>query len=193
MNNITELNHLQTIAKNLDFSLRVKQTKSVLVVSDQEKEGKSTFIRECAPLLCELYKRKVLVFDCQIERQQHLEKTFSPTSINHQSIRETSVKGLDYIHAEDLLFLETLPQPEKSSGLVAYFNEISKAYDLVLINMKTLKRAEKTVLPALPIDGAIVVRSKKTLDSEKRPITTELRDREIPIIGIVMNEGGANG
>ena len=187
--NSTELNHLQNIVKNFDFALRVKHTKSVLIASDNEKEGKSTFIRECAPVLCNLYKRKVLIFDCQQERQQHLEKTLSPSSINHQFIRETSVKGLDYIHAEDLLFLETLPQPEKSSGLIAYFNEISKAYDLVMINMKTFKRADKTVFPAIPIDGAILVRSKKSIGSGKKPITSEIRDREIPIIGIVMNEG----
>jgi hypothetical protein len=55
--------------------------------------------------------------------------------------------------------------------------------------MKTLKRADKTVFPILPIDGAILVRSSKSMGDKEKFITNELIDREIPIIGLVKNEG----
>lgn len=184
-----ELAALHNIAKNLDYSLRVKAIKSILVTSDCEREGKSTFIKECAPLLCDLYKRKVLVFDCQLEKNDLLEKSLSTKDVNHQFIRETSVSGLDYIHSDDLFFLETLPRPEKVTSLVAYFNEVSRVYDVVLINMKTLRRADKTTFPALPIDSAIIVRSRKSIGKKKKLMTEELLDREIPILGLMLNEG----
>ena len=180
---------LHTIAKNLDYALRTSGAKSVVVISDSEKEGKSTFLKECAPIFCDLYKKKILIFDYQQERHDHLEKSLVPNVTNSKSIRETNVVNLDYLHSDDLFFLESLPQPKKMSGLNAYFNEISKNYDAVFINIKTMKRAEKTILPNLPIDGALVIRSHKTIGTQKKPITSEIQNREIPIIGIVMNEG----
>jgi hypothetical protein len=180
---------LHTIAKNLDYTLRKSGAKSVVVISDNEKEGKSTFLKECAPIICDLYKKKILIFDYQQERHDHLEKSLLSTATNSKSIRETNVPNLDYLHSDDLFFLESLPQPKTMSGLNAYYNEISKNYDAVFINIKTMKRAEKTILPNLPIDGALIVRSHKTIGSHKKPLTNEIQNREIPVIGIIMNEG----
>jgi tryptophan synthase alpha subunit len=130
-----------------------------------------------------------LIFDCQKERQQKLEKTFSPSNLSHQVIHQTNVKGLSYVHLENLMFLQTLPRPEKSSGLMAYYTEISKAYDLVFINIKTHKRSHETIVPDLPIDSAVLIRSKRSIGLGKTPITLDVCDREVPVIGIVMNEG----
>jgi|GEM_PF-2982847 hypothetical protein len=186
---LSDTERLHTIAKNLDYTLRTSGAKSIVVISDNEKEGKSTFLRECAPIICDLYKKKILIFDYQQERHDHLEKTLVPNASNSKSIRETNVINLDYLHSDDLFFLESLPQPKKMSGLNAYFNEISKSYDAVFINIKTMKRAEKTILPNIPIDGALIVRSRMTIGSHNKPLTSEIQNREIPVIGIVMNEG----
>jgi hypothetical protein len=85
--------------------------------------------------------------------------------------------------------MKGLPEDKKASTLMAHFNEVTKDYEIVFINMKTLKRAEKTTLPILPIDGAILIRSSKKLEEKEKFITNELIDREIPIIGLVKNEG----
>jgi hypothetical protein len=181
--------HLHNIAKNIDYALRINQAKYVLVASDCNSEGKSTFLAECVPVLTQIYKKKILIYDCQPERGDTLEKRMSPTPSSHQFIHQTDTRGLDYLHNEDLFFIKDLPDTEKNIALMSHFNEITKDYDLVFINMKTLKRAEKTSLPVLPIDGAILVRSTKGIKLDEKVITNELVDREIPIVGLIKNEG----
>lgn len=181
--------HLHNISKNIDYALRMHEAKYILVASDCSGEGKSLFLSECTPVLAKIYKKKILVYDCQSERGDLLESTMSPSNSVNQFIKETEHPGLDYLHGDDLSFLKTLPEEEKASSLMSHFNEVTKDYDLVFINMKTLKRAGKTVLPVLPIDGAILVRSSKSMGTIEKSITNELLDREIPIIGLVKNEG----
>lgn len=182
--------NLHNLAKNIDYTLRIHEAKYVLVASDSDGEGKSTFLTNCSPVLAQLYKKKVLIYDCQNERDDLLENTLSPArGGTHHFIRTTETSGLDYLHCDDLVFLNTLPDGERTSSLMTHFNEITKEYDVVFINMKTLKRAERSVIPSLPIDGAIMVRSSKSLGKEEKHLTNELLDREIPIIGLVKNEG----
>ena len=181
--------HLHNLAKNIDYALRINSAKYILVASDCSGEGKSLFLSECTPVLNHIYKKKILIYDCQTERDDLLEKTMAPVSSATQFIRNTITPGLDYLHSDDLSFLKSLPEDKKASTLMAHFNEVTKDYDVVFINMKTLKRAEKTTLPILPIDGAILVRSAKSMGLQEKYITNELTDREIPIIGLVKNEG----
>lgn len=182
--------HLHDLAKNIDYTLRIHDAKYVLVASDCHGEGKSTFLSGCTPVLSSLYKKRVLVYDCQNERDDILENQMSPSrGGTHHFIRSTTTTGLDYLHCDDLVFLNTLPDGERTNSLLAHFNEITRDYDVVFINMKTLKRAERSAIPALPIDGAILVRGPKTIGSKIKHVTNELLDREIPIIGLVKNEG----
>jgi hypothetical protein len=180
---------MHNLAKNIDYALRINEAKFILVASDCNGEGKSSFLSECTPVLTKIYKKKVLIYDCQTERDDLLEKKMTLSSTAHQFIRHTETKGLDYLHGDDLSFMKGLPEDKKASTLMAHFNEVTKEYDVVFINMKTLKRAEKTTLPILPIDGAILIRSSKKVEEKEKFITNELIDREIPIIGLVKNEG----
>lgn len=182
-------NEIHHIVKNLDYSLRQLKAKYVLLVSDQAEEGKSSFLSACSPLLAEIYQRKILVYDCQNERDDLLEKEFSANSESVQFIRSTSIQGLDYLHQDDLEFVKSVPEAERFHLMTNHLTEVAKDYDVVFINMKTLKRAHKTTIPPLPIDGAIIIRSSKSIRSKDRPITDELQDREIPILGLVYNEG----
>lgn len=168
------------IVKNIDYSLRIKNAKYILVTSDFAGEGKSTFLAECTPYLSSLYERKILIYDCQPERNDLLESV-----MKHQK----EFQGVDYLHHDDLNFLKEKFGEEKLSAMTTHFTEMARDYDLVFINMKTLKRSEKTQIPPLPIDGAIVVRTNKSIGSKNRFITNEILDREIPIIGLVRNGG----
>lgn len=181
--------NLHNLAKNIDYTLRINDAKYVLVASDANGEGKSTFLSSCSPVLTEIYKKKVLIYDCQTERDDVLEAALTPSIGTHHFIRSTKTPGLDYLHCDDLVFINKLPESERTSSLMTHFNEITKAYDVVFINMKTLKRADRSSIPALPIDGAIMVRGSKNLAESEKHLTNELLDREIPIIGLVKNEG----
>jgi hypothetical protein len=187
--NVSLEKHLHNIAKNIDYALRIHNAKFILIASDCHGEGKSLFLSECTPVLTKIYNKKVLIYDCQAERNDLLEKSMTISTQSHQFIRQTDTKGLDYLHGDDLSFMKGLPEDEKASTVMSHFNEVAKEYDVVFINMKTLKRAEKTTFPILPIDGAILVRSSKNVDEKEKFITNELIDREIPIIGLVKNEG----
>ena len=181
--------HLHNLAKNIDYALRIHDAKYILVASDCSGEGKSLFLSECTPVLTEIYKKKVLIYDCQVERNDLLEKSMSLSATKYQFIRQTDTVGLDYLHGDDLSFVNSLPEAEKANSLMTHFTEVTKDYDVVFINIKTLKRAEKTTLPILPIDGAILVRSSKSIGDKEKFITNELSDRNIPILGLVRNEG----
>ena len=188
MNTFSE-KEIHHIVKNLDYSLRQLKAKFVLLVSDQASEGKSSFLSACSPLLADIYQRKVLIYDCQNEREDLLETELGTISDNGQFIRSTSIPGLEYLHQDDLDFIRLAPENERLHLTTNHLTEIAKDYDVVFINMKTLKRASKTTIPALPIDGAIIIRSSKSLRANERPVTSELLDREIPILGLVFNEG----
>jgi hypothetical protein len=180
---------LHNIVKNIDYSLRIRGAKFVLVASDYAGEGKSTFLANCSPLLAEIYKKKILIYDCQNERDDVLEHQLKVKSGAGQFAQLTETIGLEYVHQDDLEFLKHAPEDRKATLTASHFNEISKKYDVVFINMKVLKRAEKTLLPILPIDGAIIVRGSKSFSKTEKFITDELLDREIPVIGLIKNDG----
>ncbi len=188
MNKIPD-NQLHNLVKNIDYVLRSRRAKFILVASDFQQEGKSAFLASTLPVLAELYERKVLIYDCQKERNDLLEKRMAPGGSEHQFIRKTGVPGLDYLHASDLTFLKNQQEAERLSSQMAYFNEVAKDYDTVFINIKTAKKADESTIPALPMDGAIIIRSSKSVKKEKKDFTTLLEQREIPILGLVMNEG----
>lgn len=176
---------VHNLAKNLDYSLRLNRAKYVLVASDREGEGKSTFLATCLPVLAQIYQRQVLIYDCQSD------ETLEGISISQgkeQFTKRTNHQGVDYINQDDLSFLKTVGAEDQVALANTHFAEITKEYDVVFINMKTMKRFNKTVIPGLPIDGAVLVRSPKSIDESVKPITDELLDREIPILGLVWNK-----
>ncbi|MFT6070410.1 MAG: Mrp family chromosome partitioning ATPase [Bacteriovoracaceae bacterium] len=155
------------LVKNLDYSLRLSGASRVLIASDKQGEGKSTFAENCLPLLSEIYKRKVLF-------------------ITDQSAN--AIEGIDNLSSKDFAFLTGLKKEESQAQREAYMIELSKNYDVVFVDSSTLKRAEKTRLPKIIVDGAILVRSSSTVGSKRKPVTEEILDKEIPVIGIVYNE-----
>lgn len=177
---------MHNLVKNLDYSLRLNSAKYVLLASDREGEGKSTFLYSCLPLLAKIYQRQVLIYDCQSDESLI---GISPSQGEEQFIKKTKYTGVDYIHQDDLTFLKAASAEDKVTLANTHFAEISKDYDVVFINMKTMKRFNKTKIPGLPIDGAILMRSPKSLNESLKPVTNELLDREIPILGLVWNKG----
>jgi hypothetical protein len=185
--NSAETLELHGLAKNIDYTLRLSKAKSVLVASDLELEGKSTFLKECLPILAGLYEKKVLVYDCQ-DADEMFDISLNKEE-HDQFIQSTHIPNLDYINEKNLFFLKHLSGAEAMSAISSYFNEVSKDYDVVFVNMKTLRRAQNTKIPAVPLDGAIIVRSTKSMGKIQKHVTEELRDRQIPILGLVYNEG----
>jgi hypothetical protein len=186
MSNNLAKQEMHNLVKNIDYSIRLNSAKYVLLASDRMGEGKSTFLATCLPLLAKLYSRQVLIYDCQSDEQL---TGMTSSESDDQFIKKTKYPGVDYIHQDDLSFLKTASPEDKVTLANTHFAEISKDYDVVFINMKTMKRFAKTKLPGLPIDGAIIMRSPKSINESIKPITNELQDREIPILGLVWNKG----
>lgn len=155
------------VVKNLDYSLRLSGASRILIASDKKGEGKTTFAENCLPLLSEIYKRKIVF-------------------ITDQS--SSAIEGIDNLSSKDFAFLTGLKKEEAKASREAYMDELSKNYDAIFVDSSTLKRAEKTRLPKFKVDGALLVRTSKTVGSTRLPITEEILDKEIPVIGIVYNE-----
>jgi hypothetical protein len=159
------------IIKNLDLRLRMTNSKVIFVVSDKKDEGTIHFISECVTKLSDIYARKVFVLD------------FS----NISNFEKQSL-NLTYANISELDFLDEKNESENEKRINSYIQELLKNYDNIFVNTQTLNNSENTKLPSLKVDSAIIVRSQKSLNSKKLPITDEILDRKIPILGFVLNE-----
>jgi hypothetical protein len=182
-------NSMRELARNLDYSLRLNKAKRVLVVSDRRAEGKSFFIKECVPYMAELYQKKILVLDLGLSHDENLKEDLAAKDPIESEIVETAYPDVDYVSIENLKFLEVADAGEKEKRLDHYVSQLMKFYDNIFINTNTKRNVGATVLPNLLVDGAVIIRSKKSVYHPVKKITDELLDREIPIVGIIDNEG----
>jgi hypothetical protein len=167
---------VHSLATKLDYAIRMSGAKSILMASDEQGEGKTSALATCAPVLAELYGKKILVLNMSTES---FEKNLSLK--NNKNIMIVNTSDLDFLNDQD--------EQEKTKRLNTYINEMSESFDQIFININTLRRAEKTKLPDIKIDGAVIIRSEKSLGQKIKPITEDILDREIPILGLIYNEG----
>lgn len=184
----TESSKLHELARNIDYSLRIHNVKSVVVTSDFVGEGKTALVAEVTPVLGSVYQKRILVYDCQSLTDNGLGQALQLRGSDKAFIYRTQYPLVDYVNETELNFLDNLSERERTTKLTDFFNDAATAYDTVIIDAKT-RRSEGSSLPKLPIEGAIIVRSSKSQGKEAKKVTDELRDKEIKIIGLVLNEG----
>lgn len=182
-------NSMRELARNIDYSIRLNKAKRVLIVSDRRAEGKSFFIKECVPYIADLYQKKILILDLGLSSDENLKDALKAKDPIESEIVETAHPEVDYVGLENLKFLDVIDAGEKEKRLDQYVSQLVKFYDNIFINTNTKRNAGATVLPNLFVDGAIIIRSKKSIYNLKKSVTDEVLDREIPIIGIIDNEG----
>jgi hypothetical protein len=178
---------INELVKNLDYSLRVKEIKTLGVFSDKQGEGKSTFICACIPLMAKIYNKKILVLDMGTVKTDNVARYFTLDD-NEETQLNTRFDGVDYISHNLINQLNTSDQLSSDAKVSRYLNDTTKLYDLVVVNTNTLRRAEKTVFPEIVFDGAVLLRTDETVGKES-VMVNEIIDRSIPIIGTIHNEG----
>ncbi len=163
---------LEKIATNLNYLLASREVKSLVVISDFKGEGKSTFISSVSPILNSLYKKRVLIIDCT-DSFDNLDKLLG-VDLKDSSITKSSFKGVDYISAN---------KNHNSIGL----DDSRDFYDVIFINTDQ-DSCNPGVLPAIKIDGAILIKSKKSADLKEEVIGDYYGDLDIPVVGVLYNE-----
>lgn len=160
---------LNTIVRNLDFVLRDRSAKTIVVLSELPGEGKTTFITTVVPKLSSTYKRKILVLDC------------APTP--------TRIEGVDYLSLQEMSRLKDLSAMEQLVAMKAVIAEVEADYDNIFIDMPIPARAGTLMLPEVSIDGALMVRSYDSIDAGGHDVSDLLQDKKIPVLGVVINGG----
>lgn len=175
------------LVKNLDYSLRLKKIKNLGIFSDKQGEGKTTFICSCIPLMAKIYKRKILVLDLSSVKSDEVKRYFTH-DVENQNHINSRFSNVDYISKDLIDSLNSSEDLNPDQKVETYLKETGKLYDLVVINTNTMRRAEKTVFPEIKFDGAVLLRTDETV-GEESVMVNEIKDRNIPIIGTVHNEG----
>ena len=176
MRKIHALNlELEKVATNLNYLISSKKCKTLIVVSDKKGEGKTTFISSISPLLNSIYSKRVLVINREISQDDNI-KDLLKVKESSTFIKETAFKGVDYF---------AITSDDSVLGL----EESADFYDLILINTITKRKSDNLNVPKLHIDGAIVLKSKSTLNDKDGDIVKTILDQNIPIVGVLFNGG----
>ncbi|MCO4753910.1 MAG: hypothetical protein KC478_05485 [Bacteriovoracaceae bacterium] len=161
-------NSLETI-KNLDFCLRHSRARTVLIGADYPTEGHGGFIHSASEHLSRLYDRKILVVDTQRDIEA-----------KHGTVGRQGIKELEYLFVNGRL---------DGKKFDIYLEENKKYYDVVFVILDVKRNINTTTLPESHFDGAILVRSNKSITPKaSRFVTNTINDSGIKILGTVLQE-----
>jgi len=160
---------LNAIVRNLDFVLRDRSAKTVVVLSELPGEGKTTFVATVVPQLSKTYKRKILVLDC--------------------GTKPARIEGVDYLSLQEMTRLKDMSAMEQLVAMRSVISEVEGDYDNIFIDMPIPARAGTLMLPDVAIDGAVMVRSYGSIEAGGHDVSDLLQDKKIPVIGVVINGG----
>ncbi len=150
------------VIKNIDFLLRTKGPKTILVTSDYPEEGHGEFAQELVSDLTKIYGRKSFVLDLRSEAKQ-------------------TTPGIEYQNIKDLDYVES-----NIDQLKIYLDELSRHNDQIFIIHNVNKNIQTSTLPEISIDSALITRSDKSVGIKKsRYITNLINDADLPILGLV--------
>ena len=166
---------LEKVATNLNYLISTNGCKTLIVVSEMKGEGKTTFITAVSPLLNSIYSKRILIVNREVSQDDEI-KNILRVKASSSCIKETGYKGVDYFGIS-------------SDNSVIGLEESVDFYDLILINTITKRKTTTVNIPDMKIDGAILIRSKATLNNEEGDIVKTLLDSDIPILGVLYNGG----
>jgi len=170
-----QLPPLDEIVTNLNYLIASKNIKTLLVFSENKGEGKSHFIYSVSPVFDSIYNKRVLILDFSESGTDSLNEILETNQSQSDLVFNTKFKGVDYISDVDPINLNIIE------------SEVISFYDLVLINSTNYRNEQNLAIPDFNIDGAIIIRTDKTLNSKFGKVTNSILDKNIPIVGIVYN------
>jgi len=176
----TTVDATEGIATKINYLISSSDSKTLLVYSDNKSEGKTTAILSIAPVMRSLYQRRVLILDHSNKATDDLEKLLVTQDFDDNFVSKTKFSGVDFIRQSTL--------DDKSISL----EHLEEYYDLVLVNTTNYRDETKVSIPTIKYDGALLVRTNKSLGNKMGINSKNVLDINIPIIGIIFNEGKCN-
>ena len=68
------------------------------------------------------------------------------------------------------------------------FNVLSDKNDMVFVVQDVKRNSQHTTLPELDLDGAVIVRSNRSVGmAKKRYVTNLIKDANLPVLGLIYN------
>lgn len=192
--NISE--HFRVLRTNLLFSPAVNESKQVVVTSANPKEGKSTVSMNLATVMAQA-GRRVLLVEADMRRpvfHRALELSkdvgLSTVLIGDQTLEDAVQKT----HVPGLHVLCAGPIPPNQTELLGsdtfaqFVKEARQKYDILIFDTPPMSVIDP-VLVATMGGGAVflVVRSGKTKRYNVRRMLKQLRQFNIPMVGVLLN------
>lgn len=172
------LNTIHSIASNVNYIISLSEAKKVLVSSDYNKEGKTTFLLSICPVLHSVFKKRVLIVDLVGREDLSLVESLDVKDTAADSlVSKTKLHGIDYISVEN----------NKSGNTV--ISELENYYDVIFLNTKNYLTESTNLIPEIEVDGAFMIKSSKSLRAKRSMMSDLLLDKSIPILGVLLNEG----
>lgn len=190
----------RTIATNLDFMMKDKNLKTVIITSPEAGAGKTTSLVNIATILSQNGK-SVLFIDCDLRK---------PTA--HKRFNLPNTKGLVNIIVEDAKQSECIqsidalsglsiltcgpipPNPSEiinSQGMKNFINNIRKSisYDVILIDTPPALAVNDAKSLSTLTDGVIIVsRYNQTKKMDIKATADELNKVDANILGVIIND-----
>jgi cellulose biosynthesis protein BcsQ len=168
---------IDEIATKINYLISSQKLKTLIVYSEKKSEGKTTSILNISPVMSSLYNKRVLVLDHSGKQTDDLETLIGAKNIDENLILKTKYTGVDYVRQSSL----------KEKAVI--LEDLADFYDLILVNTTNYRNERRKSIPSVKYDGAVLIRTNKTLGSKLGKNSKDLFDYNIPIVGIILNEG----
>ena len=190
---------IRTLKTNLDFSLKLKNEKIIMVTSANPSEGKS-FVSSNLAVCFAQNKKKVLLMDCDL-RLGRMHKIFG---LSNQvglsdliSNYDRSTKYSSYIHKTNVNGLFVIargtvpPNPSEllnSENFLKILSDVKKVFDYVIIDSTPINGLSDALVLVKHVDKiAIVCKYNKTNINDLIDVKKTLSNADAKIAGVIIN------
>jgi cellulose biosynthesis protein BcsQ len=168
---------IDEIATKINYLISSQGLKTLVFYSEKKSEGKTTSILNISPVMSSLYNKRVLILDHSVMQSDNLERLIGAKKVDDNLVLKTKYDGVDYVRNTSL----------KQKAII--LEDLSEFYDLIIINTTNYRDERRKSIPTAKYDGAILIRTNKTLGSKLGRNSKNLLDINVPIVGIILNEG----
>jgi len=187
------VNHeLANLLQKIHFSCKVNNLKTIGIYSELPGEGKSHVLIGLAYFLSKIYHEKILIADCKLFGDPLLDriKTTNPQH-NEKIVKETVYKNVQILNISSLSRSSEDDKEVLFYRLSKVLEALKDEYSLILINSSSPTSAEDRSNLLVVTDGAIMVKTKKSLGGNKSTrVEDMLRDHQINLMGMIFNKKG---
>lgn len=190
----------RTIATNLDFLMKDKRLKTIIITSPEAGAGKTTSLVNIATILSQSGK-SVLVIDCDL-RKPTVHKRFNLSNtkglvniIVNDDKQKECIQSIDALSGLSILTSGPIPpNPSEiinSQGMKKFINNVRKSslYDVILIDTPPALVVNDSKSLSTFTDGVIIVsRYNQTKKIDIQKTANELNKVDANVLGVIIND-----